>query len=147
MFNQILVVCIGNICRSPMAEALIRNESIERGKDFSVSSAGLGALVGRSADPTSIALMKQKGIDIASHRARQISDEMIVEADIVLTMSLEQNKGIQSQYPHANGKVFRLGHHSGFDVVDPYKRSDAIFEQSLAQIEQGLKDWQAVLFE
>lgn len=69
MIKTVLVVCVGNICRSPMAEGLLKRALPEA----NVASAGLGALVGQPADPYAVALMSGLGLDISGHRARQLS--------------------------------------------------------------------------
>ena len=71
MIRHILVVCVGNICRSPMAEALLW-QALGEQDGFKVESAGLGALVGHEASEHSVALMDEEGLYITSHRARQI---------------------------------------------------------------------------
>ncbi len=68
MIRHILVVCVGNICRSPMAEALLR-DALRGQEDITVESAGLGALVGYPADKHAVELMKERSIDITAHRA------------------------------------------------------------------------------
>lgn len=142
MIQNILILCIGNICRSPIAEALF----IERFKqdgltDIIVSSAGLGALVDRPADAVGQALMLQKGIDISSHRARQISKEILFGSELILTMSTDQQKEVEVNYPGTCGRVHRLGKWGGYDVPDPYQRPKPVFEQALAMIDQGVDEW------
>ena len=66
--THLLVVCVGNICRSPMAEALLR-DALTGPEDIIVESAGLGALVGQAADKHAVELMKERSIDITAHRA------------------------------------------------------------------------------
>lgn len=117
--DKILVICIGNICRSPMAEGLLRQAL--PGK--AVLSAGLGALVGHAADPFSVQIMQEQGIDISAHRAQSISARMVSEADLILTMDLEQKRFIETQYTGSNGKVMRLGEFSKVDITDPYRQS------------------------
>lgn len=93
-FDNILVVCIGNICRSPMAAALLT----ERYSDKHIESAGLSALIGHSADTTAIELMARHDIDISSHVTKQISETLAKEADLILTMTTEQTKWIESRW-------------------------------------------------
>ena len=69
-FDNILVVCVGNICRSPMAEALLK----QRFPNKNIDSAGVGALVGHPADPAALEIMTKQGIDITSHVAKQIDE-------------------------------------------------------------------------
>ncbi|MEY3123254.1 MAG: low molecular weight protein-tyrosine-phosphatase epsP [Pseudomonadota bacterium] len=142
MFNNILVVCIGNICRSPMAEALLKQALVSARKaNCHVVSAGLAALVGHRADPIAQQLMTQSGIDISDHRACQLHPEMVRKADLILTMELSQRNTIIDSQPDARGKVFRLGEWGGFDIADPYQKGAAAFEESLALIEQGISQW------
>src|SRR3546814_2115764 len=70
--NRILLVCIGNICRSPLAEALLKQHF----PDKTVHSAGLAALVGHPADSTAQDIAHQHGLDLSAHRAQQITQAM-----------------------------------------------------------------------
>src|SRR4051795_10625813 len=70
VFDRVLMVCTGNICRSPMAQVLLEQALRKRGFDVRVESAGLGALVGRGADPMAMQLMEKRGLDLKTHRAR-----------------------------------------------------------------------------
>ena len=83
MIRHILVVCVGNICRSPMAEALLR-DALREQQDITVESAGLGALVDHPASEHAVTLMRERGLDISGHRARQITPDMVHAADLVL---------------------------------------------------------------
>jgi len=86
MINQILVVCIGNICRSPMAEGLLKRDLPK----IKVSSAGLDALVGYGADPIAVEIMAEQGIDIQSHRARMLTDNLVRQSELILVMDNAQ---------------------------------------------------------
>jgi protein-tyrosine phosphatase len=142
LFNNILVVCVGNICRSPMGEALLKKALAESNKnECYVSSAGLGALVGHPPDAIACQLMLEKGIDISDYRARQLNTEMIRKADLILVMESAHKSAIEEKEPSAKGKVFRLGEWGKFDIIDPYKKELSVFVQSLNCIEQGVSDW------
>ena len=141
MLNNILIVCIGNICRSPMAEALFLNRLKDNFPDVLVSSAGLAALVDHPADPMVQELMLHRGLDISAHRARQVSPEILFPADLVLTMSTRQKDQIESKIPAICGKVHRLGKWEEYDIPDPYRRPRSAFEQALVLIEQGINSW------
>ncbi len=140
MFSRILMVCVGNICRSPMAEGELRHRLSSRGIAAVVESAGLHALVGRPADEIAQALMGERGIDIAQHRARQLTPELIRSFELILVMEAEQQREVESIMPGARGRVHRLGRWGGFDVPDPYRRDRAAFEGALALILRGLDD-------
>lgn len=145
MIKNILVVCIGNICRSPMAEAILKSE-FANNPQISIRSAGLHALVNKPADPMAQALMAEKGIDISTHRAQQITNEMVLESELILTMSTEQELSIGKQFPNTRGKVYRLGKWDGYDILDPYRRPRVVFEQSLSLIEQSIENWKKMLW-
>jgi protein-tyrosine phosphatase len=135
--KNVLVVCEGNVCRSPMAEGLLRAE-LPQG---AVRSAGLGALVGHPADETAVRLMRERRIDISGHRAVQITRAMCLQADVVLVMDLPQRERVETLYPPTRGRVFRIGEYLKRDVPDPYRRPELVFRESLALIEQGLAEW------
>lgn len=137
MIKRILVLCIGNICRSPMAEAMLKQAL--PGHD--ISSAGLGALVGQPADAHALALMQQQGLDIGAHRARQLESWMLGAADLVLVMETEQKRHVEQQHPLCRGKVFRLGEAGKYDIADPYQQEWEAFRESAELIQQGVTAW------
>ncbi len=141
MFNNILIVCVGNICRSPMAEALLKSTLSTRPNVYQVSSAGIGALVGHPADNKAKQLMIEKGIDISGHRADQLNEDMIRKADIILVMESAHKQAIEAKQPSAKGKVFRLGEWGDFDIPDPYQRDSIVFESVLRLIDLGVNQW------
>jgi protein-tyrosine phosphatase len=145
MIERVLAVCAGNICRSPMAAALLSR----RLKSVTVESAGITALIGREADPHAISLMREHRLDIRAHRARQLVGWMAASADLVLVMSHRQRQYLERRFPFLSGRVYRLGDFSnppgdplaGFDIPDPYGRDRATFEESLSLIEAGVEGW------
>jgi protein-tyrosine phosphatase len=137
MIHRVLVVCIGNICRSPMAEGLIRHALPE----LQVSSAGLGALVGHGADPIAVEIMAGVGIDISTHRARMLTEEIAREADLILVMNDIQKMHIAMQYPFVMDKIFKLGEASRQDIPDPYRQSPEVFRTVFSMIESGVGEW------
>src|SRR4029079_7002335 len=120
MFEKILIVCVGNICRSPMAEGLLKNTLKKYNSTIQVSSAGLTALANKTASPLSQSLLLARKIDISGHMARQLSEQMVLDADLILTMEKFHQKEIERSYPSACGKVFLIGKWSSFEVSDPY---------------------------
>lgn len=124
-----------------MAAALLSAAVQKAHPEVSVSSAGLGALVNHPADPFSQKLMQARGIDISGHRARQLTPEMVFSSDLIITMSTEQTQQVEQQYPEAKGRVHRIGKWDEYDITDPYKRPEAIFEQALVLIEEGINEW------
>ncbi|WP_406869377.1 low molecular weight protein-tyrosine-phosphatase [Paraburkholderia fungorum] len=137
MIDTVLVVCEGNICRSPMAAALLS----KRLPNINVFSAGTRALVGRSADALAIQLMTRERLDISTHVAKFVTLERVREANLVLTMTKEQRIFVETSYPFSKGRVYRLGEQNGYDVVDPYRSGIDAFEVSLRQIQIGVTTW------
>ena len=140
MIRHILVVCVGNICRSPMAEALLR-VALQEQAEITVASAGLGALVDWPADQQAEDLMAERGLDIRAHRARQLTPELIKGADLILVMESGHKKAIEAGDITARGKVARIGEWQDKDIDDPYRRPRAAFEAALADIEAGVAAW------
>lgn len=140
MFKHILVVCIGNICRSPTAEFLFRQQLAHR--NVHVSSAGLGALVGRPMDGHAIQILKDHGIDAAEHRARQIDSAMLRKADLILAMERRHIAAAARLAPESSGKLFLLGKWlDAGDVPDPYRQPRQVFEHVYTLIECGVESW------
>ena len=136
--QTILVVCVGNICRSPMAEFFIKQQY----PNLCIESAGISALVGHAADDKAITCMlNDYNIDMHSHVARQLDAKLLKKADLVLVMSLNQQKHIEQTWPFAKGKVFRLGHWQQKNVPDPYQHDQTFFDETCLLIQQCTADW------
>lgn len=134
------MVCVGNICRSPMAEYRLRSELAD--SEYTIESAGLGALVGRPIDPSAGEIMSSAGIDVSSHRARQLTPELLRSFDIALVMESGHEKALLEMAPLARGRVFQLGKwENDRPIVDPYRRSKEFFEHTYKIIEQDVVRW------
>lgn len=143
MFKNVMMVCIGNICRSPIAEVLLQHQQPQ----LNVFSSGLGALVGKPADPSSVELMTEKGIDLNNHCAQQINSVLVAASDLILTMEQKHVDAIQSQFPESRGKVHLIGKWAdGQEIPDPYKKDKEAFSSAASLIESGLAAWQKKLW-
>lgn len=138
MFKHILVVCTGNICRSPMAEELLRKAAPDR----IVESAGTSAMVGWNATLEAREVMRAHGYDIDSHVARQLTTKMLASADLVLTLDGTHSSWIFQRHPQHRGKVHKLlKWHGNQDVEDPYGHPQEFFEKTYEEMAAGIKDW------
>ena len=127
----ILFVCTANINRSFMAEMILRGELKKRRKqNVHVSSAALIDMKGGPADPVAVKLLKASGYDDdAVHQSRLLTEEMAIQADLILVMEDNQRKLILDKYPLAEGKVNLLKSYSrdyteaDGDIKDPHRMS------------------------
>ena len=122
-----------------MAEALLRNAL--RGHEITVESAGLGALVDWPASEHAETLMAERGLDISGHKARQLTPELVKNADLILVMESGHKKAIEAEDATARGKVYRLGEWRDTDIEDPFEKSKVVFAEALAKIDESIADW------
>ena len=141
MFKKLLLVCVGNICRSPTAEILMRHR-LQGRAGVEVASAGLQALVGRPIDPTAAELLREAGLDPDGHRARQASPSVLAAADLVLVMEQAHLSRITREVPQVSGKTFLLGKwRGGREIPDPYRQQRAAFEHVYGLIDDCVAGW------
>ena len=141
MFQKLLVVCTGNICRSPVAEAMLKRALPDR----QIESAGLGALVGEGVAPQARVLAEADGLDVSAHKARQLSPVMTQRADLILVMNERQRRAVGETDPAAMGKTLLLGRWlgpgMGTEVPDPYRKSDEAFQHVHELLKQATEAW------
>ena len=121
---HILFVCTANICRSPVAEAVLRHRLEERGmEEWTVRSAGTWAIQERGAAQNSIRVLAERGIDISDHRSRMVSSELLKEADLILCMESGHVEALKAEFPEAVGRIHLLSEMAGesFSISDPYR--------------------------
>ena len=137
---KILMVCLGNICRSPLAEGIMRRLSDEQNLNWEISSAGTGDWhVNQPADKRSIAVARNFGYDISKQRARHFNERMFDEFDHILVMDRNNLKDVLKQASNdvQRDKV-RLFLPGELEVTDPYF-DDKLFEPVFLEIEQRCK--------
>lgn len=139
---KVLFVCMGNICRSPMAEALLKDLLQREGiEGVEASSAGTHALVGEEAPLACTRILARRGIDITGHRGRKLERSMIDEADLILVMEVRQLDWISALIPDRERKVFLLGEFApgGEDeIADPFGRDDRSYQDCLDRIDETM---------
>ena len=140
--RTILVVCVGNICRSPLAEGLLRRDLT----GMTVTSAGLQAVVGHGAQGEMAALALGIGLDLSDHRARQFTTAMGAAQELILVMERGHRDAITRMAPHLTARTMLLDHWSSANgIADPYQNGQAAYEQAFAAIIDASKTWAARL--
>ena len=138
MFKSVLVLCTGNICRSPYAKAVLKR----RAPSISVDSAGLSAMVDYEADATGQAVARDRGVDMSEHKAKQVTRSLIGQSDLILVMDDEHLSRLHRKYPDSRGKSFKLGKLKGDkNIVDPYLKSQSFFELVFNEIDEAVETW------
>jgi RpiB/LacA/LacB family sugar-phosphate isomerase len=141
--KTILFICTGNVCRSPMAEALFRKATQGRG-DFRVLSAGLGAPDGQPPTLHSVTAMRELGLDISNQRSRMLTTELVRGADYIFGMTRGHVETIALLYPSAAEKTFLLREFDESldpfekDISDPIGSPYDVYVNCRKQIEQGI---------
>lgn len=145
---NILLVCSGNVSRSFMAEMLLRNEIEQlRLDNISVSSAGLFAYPGSPPDPKMVEHLLERGISMKSHEARQITQDDVDWADLILVMEGDHATMIERLLPEAKGKVELLGKFVSEgqtvvdDIPDPFGKSSYHYRLAQAQITLAIRSF------
>lgn len=138
VFQRILVICVGNICRSPTAQFMLRRHL----PTHHVASAGLHALVGQSMDPTACDVLAAHGLDGSSHIARQLNTDMMHSSDLILTMEKAHTREISQIAPQALGRTMLLGKWLGErEIPDPYRQQRPAFEHVYQLIDAAVQAW------
>jgi len=107
-----------------------------------VSSAGLSALVDKSADPTGLEVASGRNVDMTPHAARQISTAIMAGADLILVMDDDHLRRLLKRYPEARGKTFKLGKWLGDkNIVDPYLKPASFFALVYNEIDAAIATW------
>ncbi len=148
--GHILVLCHGNICRSPYAElALARALSPTHSRDFPVDSAGF---VGpdRSSPPEALAAAARAGVDLSKHRSKLVTGDLVNGSSLVVVMSSDQANGIRTRFRDTAPVVLVLGDLDpqpieARTIQDPWKCDEAVFDASYARIERCVRELATIL--
>lgn len=140
---NILIVCTANICRSPVASALLLDRLKKRGlKEWDVSSVGTWAHIRRGAADNSILVMAQYGLDISSHEARLVNGQFMQEADLVLCMETGHKESLRVEFPHQAYKIFLLTEMIGqsYSIHDPYGEPLESYQRMAIELTELIDD-------
>lgn len=135
---RVVFVCSGNICRSPLAEAMARQLERRHGDGVEFSSAGIYAMDGTAATPQAVAVAAEVGLALRWHRARRLTDELVESADLLVALDDEHLEFITERWPQAAVELLD-------SVADPYGRDDTSYRRARDQIGRALEkragDW------
>jgi protein-tyrosine phosphatase len=145
MGNSVLLVCLGNICRSPLAEAALRSEAEKLGLDVEIDSAGTGDWhIGYPPDERAAAVAQRNGIDITHLRARQVTPDDFRHFDHIVALDAQNLRDLKAMQP-SDGKAelsLLLDHVEGREgqaVADPYYGGEGHFDVTWSDVTAGAK--------
>ena len=142
MFNKILVVCVGNICRSPSGERILQAKLPNK----LIASAGVGTensgLAGKPADKMAAEVALAHGYSLEGHQAQQLTSELCRDYDLILVMEKGHIDAVTHIAPEARGKTMLFGQWIGQqDIPDPYRQSKEAFDHAYGLIDQAATAW------
>ncbi len=146
LVSSVLVVCVGNICRSPVGERILARSLAERGSAIRISSAGIAAVVGHAADDDAKAVAAANGVSLDGHIARQFTHALGAENALILVMEAGHKREIVKSAPGLSGRIMLFDRWTGEKgISDPYRRSRQFHEEVFAQIDAAGTAWVTML--
>lgn len=142
MFNSICVVCIGNICRSPIGERLLKKSFPHK----VVTSAGIAAEVGDAAYSKSVIVANNHQLSLEGHVARQLTPAICAQQDLILVMEKYHIDAVCKIAPEVRGKVMLYGHWlNEMEITDPYGHDLEFFERTYDLLDKSAQAWTSKL--
>lgn len=134
--NEIVFICTGNTCRSPMAEALFRARGGPARTGLIPASAGLFAHDGLPASDYAVQAAGELGGALSGHQARQLTPEIVTQAKYLVCMTAAHYDRLLALYPQAEDKLFTL---AACDMADPFGGGLAVYRQSAGEIDRAVE--------
>ncbi len=139
--ESVLVLCWGNVCRSPLAEKYLEAHCKNQQFDLAVSSAGLGETEGRASPESAVEIAAKYGVDLSEHRSKRVESSAVSAADVVFVMDYNNYYSFTKRYQNTHNKTFFLGALDDVDdiqISDPYGSDPAQFEDTYDRITAAL---------
>jgi protein-tyrosine-phosphatase len=147
--KRFLLICTGNTCRSPIAEAIFQEYIKEQEIDAEVKSAGVAASTGQTMSLNAQNVLASRGISTDSFRSSRLTATEMEWADVILTMTMDHKRHVMGRFPQAMGKIYSLkewAYHEetdprwmDADIADPFGQDLTKYEQTAKEIEQALQ--------
>lgn len=141
--KNVLFVCTGNTCRSPLAEVIFRD--LVRGRqDFILASAGTGAFSGQPASRNSVTLARERGLDLSQHRSRAVTIDLVESATHIFAMGRSHLMALLDEFPEAEEKAYLLTEFTaedrlrGRDIADPFGGDLEDYREMMQHLDQCL---------
>lgn len=139
MLDRVLVVCVGNICRSPVGERVLSAGL----PSLRIVSAGLHAVVGHGADATAAEAAAAQGIGLDGHVAQMLTAELGMAKDLILVMEKSHRNEVAQRLPQLLGRTMLFAHwiDGGIDIADPYRQPRAVHDRTVSLIRRAGAEW------
>jgi protein-tyrosine phosphatase len=134
---SVLFVCTANICRSPMAMALMNEKVKGESDEWRVESAGTWALLGEPAASGTLQILSERGIDLDFHRSRPVSRQLLQEFNLILTMEEGQKEALRAEFPEVGKRVYLLTEmiNMRYDIHDPIGNRPEVFRDTAEELD------------
>ncbi|OXS55980.1 low molecular weight phosphatase family protein [Cohnella sp. CIP 111063] len=128
--NRILIVCTGNTCRSPMAEAIFKDLAARSGKPLEIRSAGIAAASGSPISPNAAEALRRRNLELPG-ASTPLSAEEVLWANLILTMTAGHKRAILERYPEALSKTYTLKEYAlrGDPVMDDVAEAERLYSE------------------